>query len=73
MRSDVIDALLRERAGYVQRGLPARVALVDKELAVRGYKPARTVDPDIEVKADVAHAVPSADGPAAVRKRAASR
>lgn len=43
--SDVNDgyiaALLAEREGYVKRGLPDRVALVDAALAARGYKPAR--------------------------------
>lgn len=33
-----IDALLREREGYVRRGLPKRVALVDEELRRAGYR-----------------------------------
>jgi hypothetical protein len=38
MNQDWIDALLRERAGYVARNLPARVALVDEELRRAGYR-----------------------------------
>lgn len=34
--SDLIQALLRERAGYVARGLADRVAQVDAELARHG-------------------------------------
>lgn len=33
-----IDALLREREGYVARGLADRVRAVDAELAALGYK-----------------------------------
>ena len=33
-----IEALLTERAGYVQRKLPARVAAVDEALRALGYK-----------------------------------
>lgn len=33
-----IDALLRERAGYVVRNLPDRVAQVDAELARLGHE-----------------------------------
>jgi hypothetical protein len=32
-----IAALLRERAGYLTRKLPARVEAVDEQLALRGY------------------------------------
>jgi hypothetical protein len=35
--SNEIDALLIERAGYVRRGLPDRVAQVDEQLRLRGY------------------------------------
>lgn len=34
----VVAALLRERAGYVQRDLPERVAAVDAELKARGHE-----------------------------------
>lgn len=34
----MIAALLREREGYVQRGLDDRVAQVDEQLALRGYE-----------------------------------
>lgn len=33
----VVAALLRERAGYVVRGLDERVAAVDEQLKARGY------------------------------------
>jgi hypothetical protein len=42
---EAVAALLRERLGYVHRGLDARVALVDAELKKLGYKPSRTSDP----------------------------
>lgn len=35
----MIAALLRERAGYVQRGLDARTAAVDEQLRLRGHEP----------------------------------
>lgn len=35
----MIAGLLRERAGYVQRGLDDRVAQVDEQLKLRGYEP----------------------------------
>lgn len=35
----MVAALLREREGYVQRGLPDRVAQVDEQLALRGHEP----------------------------------
>ncbi|MFI7707611.1 hypothetical protein [Nonomuraea sp. NPDC049480] len=34
----MIAALLRERDGYVQRGMDDRVAQVDEQLALRGYE-----------------------------------
>lgn len=34
----VVAALLRERAGYVTRGLDERVAQVDEQLKARGYR-----------------------------------
>jgi hypothetical protein len=48
-----IDALLTERAGYVLRKLPARVAAVDAALAALGHraKPnveTATADPESE-------------------------
>lgn len=33
-----VAALLRERAGYVQRGLGDRVKAVDEQLAARGHQ-----------------------------------
>jgi hypothetical protein len=44
----VIAALLRERRGYVVRGLDDRVAAVDEQLELRGYvgaKPEEPADP----------------------------
>lgn len=44
----MVAALLREREGYVRRGLPDRVAQVDEQLALRGHRPAaedRTAPP----------------------------
>lgn len=43
-RPTVIAALLRERAGYQARGLPARVAQVDAELAQLGHTVEAAVD-----------------------------
>ncbi|HEY5833594.1 hypothetical protein [Streptomyces sp.] len=37
----MVAALLREREGLVQRGLTDRVAQVDEQLALRGYKAPR--------------------------------
>ncbi|MFE2556669.1 hypothetical protein ACFXGT_11625 [Streptomyces sp. NPDC059352] len=37
-RDTMIAALLREREGLVQRGLPDRVKQVDEQLKIRGYK-----------------------------------
>lgn len=39
-----IQALLRERDGYVLRGLSNRVAAVDAELKRLGYKPPAEVE-----------------------------
>lgn len=39
-----IEALLIERAGYVARKLPARVAAVDESLRALGYKTAPKVE-----------------------------
>lgn len=39
-----IEALLIERAGYVLRKLPARVAAVDESLRALGYKDAPKVE-----------------------------
>lgn len=44
MSQSQIDALLAERAGYVMRKLPARVAAVDAALAALGYKSAPKVE-----------------------------
>lgn len=39
MQTDpMIAALLRERAGYVARGLPERVEQVDEQLRLHGYE-----------------------------------
>lgn len=35
----MIAALLREREGYVQRGMDARVTQVDEQLRLRGVEP----------------------------------
>jgi hypothetical protein len=40
----MIAALLREREGLVQLGKKDRVAQVDEQLRLRGYKPRRTQD-----------------------------
>ncbi len=39
-----IEALLTERAGYVLRKLPARVAAVDEQLRALGHKTAAPVE-----------------------------
>lgn len=36
----LVAALLRERAGYVTRGMDERVAQVDEQLKARGYQAA---------------------------------
>lgn len=38
VRSGQVDALLRERQGYIVRDLPERVKSVDAALAALGYK-----------------------------------
>lgn len=35
----MVAALLREREGYVLRGMKERAAQVDEQLKLRGYKP----------------------------------
>ncbi|MFG2002300.1 hypothetical protein ACGFNU_24420 [Spirillospora sp. NPDC048911] len=35
----MVAALLREREGYVQRGMDDRVAQVDEQLRIRGHQP----------------------------------
>jgi hypothetical protein len=35
----MVAALLREREGYVSRGMDDRVAQVDEQLALRGHTP----------------------------------
>lgn len=47
MNSAHIEALLTERAGYVLRKLPARIAAVDAELTALGHK----MKPQTEVAA----------------------
>lgn len=47
----IVAALLRERAGLVQRGLEPRIVQVDEQLAARGYATAdgeRGVEPGQE-------------------------
>ncbi|MFI0424220.1 hypothetical protein [Spongiactinospora sp. 9N601] len=39
----MIAALLRQRDGYVQRGLADRVAQVDEQLTLRGHTPPKTL------------------------------
>ncbi|MFD5874017.1 hypothetical protein [Streptomyces sp. NPDC060322] len=41
----MVAALLRERAGYVSRGMGDRVTQVDEQLALRGYKPDKEAAP----------------------------
>lgn len=41
----MVAALLRERQGLVQRGLDARVAQVDEQLALRGHTPPADAKP----------------------------
>jgi hypothetical protein len=38
----MVAALLREREGYVGRGMDDRVAQVDEQLRLRGYEPQST-------------------------------
>jgi hypothetical protein len=41
----MVAALLREREGYVRRGLAERVAAVDEQLKIRGHKPPKDGPP----------------------------
>ncbi|MBT2379026.1 hypothetical protein J7E90_17130 [Streptomyces sp. ISL-111] len=41
----MVAALLRERAGYVNRGMGDRVTQVDEQLALRGHTPAQETAP----------------------------
>lgn len=41
----MVAALLRERAGYIQRGLTERVAEVDKQIKLRGHEPPKDGPP----------------------------
>ncbi|MGW4476802.1 hypothetical protein ACWENQ_44725 [Nonomuraea sp. NPDC004354] len=41
----MVAALLREREGYVQRGLAERVAEVDEQLKLRGHAPPKSNTP----------------------------
>lgn len=64
--STPIDSLLVEREGYVRRGLPDRVALVDVELARHGYK-ATAAPVEVET-ANVQPAETTRRGPGRPRK-----
>ncbi|MFM9595793.1 hypothetical protein ACKI1O_41220 [Streptomyces scabiei] len=44
-RDQMIPALLREREGYVKRGLDDRVRAVDEQLALYGYDPEAGFEP----------------------------
>ncbi|WP_219512750.1 hypothetical protein [Nonomuraea ceibae] len=48
----MIAALLRERAGYVQRGMTDRVAQVDEQLKLRGHTPPAADDSEGAPPAD---------------------
>lgn len=41
----MVAALLRERAGYLSRGMGDRVTQVDEQLALRGHKPDQEAAP----------------------------
>jgi hypothetical protein len=45
-----VEALLRERAGYVRRGLPGRAAEVDAQLEAAGYTPPAEAPVDAPVE-----------------------
>lgn len=55
MNSQLIEALLTERAGYVARGLTDRVKQVDAALVAAGYKTSKietaAVEPEVETAA----------------------
>lgn len=55
----MIAALLRERAGYLARGLTDRVAAVDEQLTARGYETSPQEDPDPTSKPPVARRAPT--------------
>lgn len=42
----MVAALLREREGYVSRGMDDRVAQVDEQLKLRGHEPPATPKPE---------------------------
>jgi hypothetical protein len=44
-KDTMVAALLREREGYVQRGLLERVAQVDEQLTLRGHTPPKDDPP----------------------------
>ena len=50
MTSNFIEALLKERRGYVMRGKKDRIAAIDSQLKELGYETKQTADP-IEVAA----------------------
>lgn len=58
MNSQLIEALLAERAGYVARGLKDRVKQVDDALSAAGYKTSKVetaaVEPDVETASKAA-------------------
>lgn len=63
-----IDALLEERRGYVARGLAARIAAVDEQLALLGHKPAKVERADNAPAENAAQADPARRGPGRPRK-----
>lgn len=70
--NSMIAALLRERDGYVRRGLDDRVAQVDEQLQHHGYKP--EPDEDDGPQGRTAPPQQTADhGKAAAKKTAAKK
>lgn len=43
-KARMVEALLREREGYILRGLDERITQVDEQLAVHGYRPGKGVN-----------------------------
>lgn len=68
MTTPYIQALLVERAGYVQRNMPKRVASVDEALRAVGYEVKQTAPKEV---ASVENPVETASMPLAKRKRVA--
>ncbi|GAA2108721.1 hypothetical protein [Streptomyces synnematoformans] len=70
----MIAALLRERAGYVQRGLDARTAAVDEQLRLRGHEPpASPQDPQDPQDPPESPEPPAAAGDEAAPRKAKPR